>query len=58
MAEGGKEIEIGFNAAYLVEAISHFSGAVQLEIIDAASPTRLTGDIATEPFYVLMPMRV
>ena len=59
VAYTGGSIEIGFNAAYLLDVARQIeSGTLSMVMADAASPTVIcdTGDEAA--LYVLMPMRV
>lgn len=52
-------LEIGFNAAYVLEVLRHIAGeTVEVELGDAAGPT-LWRDAADSPAtFVIMPMRV
>lgn len=52
------ELPIGFNAKYLAEALSAFTGDVVFELSDPAAPTLIRGDARPELITVLMPMRV
>lgn len=58
-SEGKKELEVGFNSAYLVEALKVISEEkVELELIDSASPGVLRGEKEKSYLYVLMPIRI
>ncbi len=58
-SEGKKELEVGFNSAYLVEALKVISEEkVELELIDSASPGVLRGEKEKNYLYVLMPIRI
>jgi len=55
----GERLEIGFNAAYLLEIVRQIEGdTIKMSLSDAAAPTiiREVGD--ENALYVLMPMRV
>ncbi len=55
----GEAVEIGFNAAYLLDIIRQVEGdTTRLLLSDAASPTILSEVEDTGALYVLMPMRV
>lgn len=55
----GEELEIGFNAAYLLDITRQIEGSnARLLLADAASPTILSEVDDTSALYVLMPMRV
>lgn len=58
--DGEIELETGFNAKYVNEALSHLSdGSVQMQLGDAGSPAILRADgDHVENLIVLMPMRV
>lgn len=52
-------LDIGFNAAYLRDALNHTSGGkVRLAMNDSGSPTLLTDEEKPQLLQVLMPMRV
>jgi DNA polymerase-3 subunit beta len=56
--EGGN-IEIGFNARYLLDITSQIDGdGCQLVMADSASPTLIRDPSDPQAIYVLMPMRV
>lgn len=56
---GGDEIEIGFNVAYLVEALNAIKqDSVELTLIDANSSCLLRGVDDAASRYVVMPMRL
>lgn len=52
------EIEIGFNAGYLVEILSHIDGAIELKMNDPGDPTIILDTSDDAVTYVQMPMRV
>ena len=55
----GEELEIGFNAAYLLEITRQIEGSnARFLLADAASPTILSEVDDASTLYVLMPMRV
>ena len=55
----GEELEIGFNAAYLLDITRQIEGSnARLLLADAASPTILSEVDDASALYVLMPMRV
>ena len=55
----GEELEIGFNAAYLLDITRQIEGSnARLLLADAASPTILSEVDDASTLYVLMPMRV
>lgn len=56
----GPDMEIGFNAKYLADALGALEGDVaKIALADSGSPALITGTLAKEPFLtVLMPMRV
>ena len=52
-------LEIGFNAAYLIEILEHFAGdTVEMQLNDSNSPTIITGGRDPDLLTVIMPMRV
>jgi len=56
---GGGNLEIGFNARYLLDIAQQIQGdSAQLKFADAASPTILSEVSDASALYVLMPMRV
>lgn len=57
---GAEHIEIGFNAAYMRDIIGALGGGGEIEIAmsDAGSPTLCRKPGETNPFCILMPMRV
>ena len=56
---GSDDIEIGFNARYLLDILSEIDGdTVEVHLADAAAPTLLRENDKSEALYVLMPMRV
>jgi DNA polymerase-3 subunit beta len=56
---GSDEIEIGFNARYLLDILSEIDGdTVEVHLADAAAPTLLRENDKSNALYVLMPMRV
>ncbi len=55
----GGEIDIGFNARYLLDITQQIEGdGAQLTLADAASPTLVRDESDASALYVLMPMRV
>ena len=55
----GGEMEIGFNARYLLDIVGQFSGDTTLfELADSGSPTIIRDSDEERALYVLMPMRV
>lgn len=55
----GERLEIGFNAAYLLEIMRQIEGdGITLSLSDAAAPTIIREDGDESALYVLMPMRV
>ena len=55
----GEDLEIGFNAGYLLDITRQIEGpGTRLLLADAASPTILSEVDDTGALYVLMPMRV
>ena len=55
----GGEMEIGFNARYLLEIVGQFEGDTAVfEMSDAGSPTIIRDSEEERVLYVLMPMRV
>ncbi len=57
---GDSEIEIGFNAKYLLDITSQINsdGGCRLILADAASPTIIQDNSDLSALYVLMPLRV
>jgi len=56
---GSDNIEIGFNARYLMDILGQIEGdSVEVHLADAAAPTLLRENDASPALYVLMPMRV
>jgi DNA polymerase-3 subunit beta len=56
---GSDNIEIGFNARYLLDILHEIEGdTVEVHLADAAAPTLLRENDASPALYVLMPMRV
>ncbi len=56
---GSDNIEIGFNARYLMDILAQIEGdTVEVHLADAAAPTLLRENDASPALYVLMPMRV
>ena len=52
-------IEIGFNARYLMDILAQIEGdTVEVHLADAAAPTLLRESDKSNALYVLMPMRV
>ena len=59
MSYKGEDLEIGFNARYLLDITRQIEGpGTRLLLADAASPTILSEVDDTGALYVLMPMRV
>ncbi len=55
----GERLEIGFNAAYLLEIMRQIAGNdISLSLSDGASPTIIREEGDDSAIYVLMPMRV
>ncbi len=55
----GGEMEIGFNARYLLEIVGQFEGdTAEFLLSDAGSPTIIRDPAEERALYVLMPMRV
>ncbi len=55
----GGEMEIGFNARYLLDIIGQFGGDTAVfELADSGSPTIIRDSDEARVLYVLMPMRV
>lgn len=55
----GAELDIGFNARYLLDITQQIEGdGAQLALADAASPTLVRDEADGSALYVLMPMRV
>ncbi len=53
------DIEIGFNARYLMDILAQIEGdTVEVHLADAAAPTLLRENDKSNALYVLMPMRV
>ncbi len=56
---GADNIEIGFNARYLLDILGQIEGdSVEVHLSDAAAPTLLRENDKSSALYVLMPMRV
>jgi DNA polymerase-3 subunit beta len=56
---GADNIEIGFNARYLLDILGEIDGdTVEVHLADAAAPTLLRENDKSPALYVLMPMRV
>jgi DNA polymerase-3 subunit beta len=56
---GADNLEIGFNAKYLLDILSEIDGdTVEVHLADAAAPTLLRENDKSNALYVLMPMRV
>ena len=56
---GSDNIEIGFNARYLMDILAQIEGdTVEVHLADAAAPTLLRENDTSNALYVLMPMRV
>jgi DNA polymerase-3 subunit beta len=56
---GSDNIEIGFNARYLLDILHEIEGdTVEVHLADAAAPTLLRENDNSPALYVLMPMRV
>ena len=56
---GSDNIEIGFNARYLLDILGEIDGdTVEVHLADAAAPTLLREKDNNSALYVLMPMRV
>ena len=56
---GETDIEIGFNAKYLLDITSQIEGeGCRFTLADAASPTIIQDNSDTSALYVLMPLRV
>ena len=56
---GSDNIEIGFNARYLMDILAQIEGDhVEVHLADAAAPTLLRENDSSPALYVLMPMRV
>ena len=56
---GSTDIEIGFNARYLLDIATQLSGdAAEFVFADAGSPTLVKDKDSASVLYVLMPMRV
>jgi DNA polymerase-3 subunit beta len=55
----GPDIEIGFNAKYIIEALSSISNQnIMLKFTDPLSPTLITGLNDDRHQCVIMPMRI
>lgn len=55
----GMDVDIGFNARYLLDTLSNFSATeVDLHLQDGGSPAVVTADANPELLCVIMPMRV
>ena len=56
---GSDNLEIGFNARYLMDILGQIEGdSVEVHLADAAAPTLLRENDKSNALYVLMPMRV
>ena len=56
---GADNLEIGFNARYLLDILGEIDGdTVEVHLADAAAPTLLRENDKSNALYVLMPMRV
>ncbi|MBW0143871.1 DNA polymerase III subunit beta [Sphingomicrobium clamense] len=56
---GSDQLEIGFNARYLMDILHEIEGdSVEVHLADAAAPTLLRENDQSQALYVLMPMRV
>ncbi|WP_338502254.1 DNA polymerase III subunit beta [Sphingomonas kaistensis] len=56
---GADNLEIGFNARYLLDILGEIDGdTVEVHLADAAAPTLLRENDKSAALYVLMPMRV
>ena len=56
---GDSDIEIGFNAKYLLDITSQIEGeGCRLSLADAASPTIIQDNSDPSSLYVIMPLRV
>jgi len=56
---GADNLEIGFNARYLLDILGEIDGdTVEVHLADAAAPTLLRENDKSPALYVLMPMRV
>ena len=56
---GSDNLEIGFNARYLMDILHEIEGdTVEVHLADAAAPTLLRENDKSNALYVLMPMRV
>ena len=56
---GDTDIEIGFNAKYLLDITSQIEGeGCRLVLADPASPTIIQDNSDPSSLYVLMPLRV
>ena len=56
---GSDNLEIGFNARYLMDILAQIEGdSVEVHLADAAAPTLLRENDKSNALYVLMPMRV
>ena len=56
---GSDNIEIGFNARYLMDILAQIEGdTVEVHLADASAPTLLRENDKSNALYVLMPMRV
>jgi DNA polymerase III subunit beta len=56
---GSSEMEIGFNARYLMDILGQIEGdSVEVHLADAAAPTLIRENDRAAALYVLMPMRV
>ena len=55
----GKPLAIGFNGAYLAQALESFSGeAVEMHMADAGSPALIREEGRAEDFAIVVPMRI
>jgi DNA polymerase-3 subunit beta len=56
---GSSDLEIGFNARYLLDIATQLSGdSAEFVFADAGSPTLVKDKDSASVLYVLMPMRV
>ena len=56
---GSTDLEIGFNARYLLDIANQLSGdSAEFVFADAGSPTLVKDKDSASVLYVLMPMRV
>jgi len=56
---GGANLDIGFNARYLLDIAHQIAGdGARMSLADAASPTLMEDEADSSALYVLMPLRV